>query len=74
MYTGDTRVVGGEEAALMREIAACEARLRFLTPSGYDQTRNEAFRRELLERRELAVQSLAALRRTRAYGVAHPSV
>jgi hypothetical protein len=65
MHEGDPPVaaVGQEEAALLREIDACDVRLRFLTSAGYDQTRLESFREELRARRAEAVESLAALRR-----------
>ena len=54
---------GDERAALLREIEACSVRLRFLTVAGYDADRVGPFRQELNERRDRALESLAALTR-----------
>jgi hypothetical protein len=52
----------GQESELLREIEACEVRLRFLTV-GRDRGRADEFVRELLERRDAATQRLFDLRR-----------
>jgi hypothetical protein len=54
---------GDEEIALLREIEACDVRLRFLTIAGYDEKRVIVYRQELLARRAEAAESLAALRK-----------
>ncbi len=50
-----------ERDVLVREIQACDVRLGLLPPLEGQGSRHEAFREELLHRREAAVQRLALL-------------
>ena len=55
---GQRRPPDGEEVELLREIEACEVRLRLLPPTDVTD-RDESFRRELVERRDAAAARLA---------------
>ena len=62
-HLGDTALADtGQEAELLREIEACEVRLRFLTV-GRDKGRADEFVHEMLGRRDAAMQRLSDLRR-----------
>ncbi len=62
----DTETAAADEVVVLeKQIEACEVRLRFLTVSGYDDTRLDGFRSELLARRADAEERLAELRRGR---------